>query len=117
MWRCFWRWRTRSTEQASLFDMPPGLPARPRFDGPVYVPALDDRRLTGQLLRIFELMRDGQWRTLPEIEEETDDPAASISAQLRHLRKARFGSHRVDKRRRTSATSGLWEYRLIVNRS
>jgi len=77
-----------------------------RFEGPVN--AQDCARLEGQLRKIHALMIDGCWRTLSEIEAETGDPQASISAQLRHLRKARFGSHFVDKRRRGSA----WEYRL-----
>lgn len=81
-----------------------------RFDGDVYVPALDDERLTGQLGRIFELMRDGEWRTTFEIHDETGDPQASILAQLGHLRKERFGSFLVEKRRRT--LSGTWEYRV-----
>ena len=83
-----------------------------RFDGPAYDPALDRERLTGQLYRVWWLMRDRAWRTLPEIAEATGDPEASISAQLRHLRKARFGAHQVDKRRRGSPKSGLWEYRV-----
>lgn len=58
-----------------------------RFDGSDYRPALDDARLAGQILRIFELMKDGAWRTLGEIAAATGDPQASISAQLRHLRK------------------------------
>lgn len=77
-----------------------------RFEGPVN--AADCARLEGQLRKIYQLMIDGCWRTLSEIEAETGEPQASISAQLRHLRKARFGSHLVDKRRRGSA----WEYRL-----
>ena len=61
-------------------------------------------------------MRDQSWRTLAEIEEETGDPQSSISAQLRHLRKRRFGEHDVDKRRRVSEKScGTWEYRLRIN--
>ena len=91
------------------------IPDRPRFDGWVYDPKLDRMRLTGQIHRIFNLMRDGCWRTLDEIEAETGDPPASISAQLRHLRKVRFGSHTVEKRRRGDGRMGLWEYRLIVN--
>ena len=85
------------------------------FDGPSYNPALDQVRLTGQIKRIFDLIKDGKWRTLPEISYETGDPEASISAQLRHLRKTRFGSHVVDKRRRGEETHGLWEYRLTAN--
>lgn len=83
----------------------------PRFAGAVYDPALDDARLTRQLGRVFEAIRGGEWLTLQDIADATGDPHASISAQLRHLRKARFGSHLVEKRRRT-ATCGTWEYRL-----
>ena len=85
------------------------------FDGPGYDPALDQKRLTGQIKRIFNFMSDGQWRTLGEIAKETGDPEASISAQLRHLKKKRFGSHIVDKRRRGEGSLGLWEYKLIPN--
>jgi hypothetical protein len=81
------------------------------FDGPD-VTAKDTARLTGQLLRISSLMRDGEWRSLPEIAEATGDPEASISAQLRHLRKARFGSNIVERRRRLK-DGGLYEYRVI----
>jgi len=86
-----------------------------RFDGADYTPTLDKLRLTGQLLRVFNLMRDGAWRTLDSIAAATGDPAASISAQLRHLRKQRFGAHDVQKRRHGKKTSGLFEYRVVVN--
>lgn len=89
----------------------------PRFNGSDYEPAKDHARLWGQVLRIFEAMRDGIWRTLPEIRALTGDPEASISAQLRHLRKDRFGAHTVDKRRRGDESAGLWEYQLIPNTS
>lgn len=92
----------------------PGAISAPRFDGPAYEPPQDDRRLTGQLLRVFDLMKDGAWRTLQEIADATGDPHASISAQLRHLRKARFGSHDVEKKSRGERIHGLYEYRLTV---
>ena len=85
------------------------------FDGPVYTRRDDHRRLTGQIKRVFLVMRDGHWRTLSEIEDATGDPAASVSAQLRHLRKEKFGAHTVDKRARGDRQGGLFEYRLIVN--
>lgn len=85
---------------------------KPRFNGSDYDSAKDQDRLTGQIKRIFDLMKDGSWRTLSEIEHSTGDPPASISAQLRHLRKPRFGGFLVDKRRRGAAESGLFEYRL-----
>lgn len=85
-----------------------------RFDGSDYDPAKDDARLTGQILRVFNAMKDGRWRTLGEIEKLTGDPQASISAQLRHLRKSRFGAHQVDKQPRGDRERGLFEYRLII---
>jgi len=85
----------------------------PRFDGPVYDPALDDDRLRRQLGRVSNLMRDGRWRTLYEIAETTGDPQTSISAQIRHLRKPRFGGYIAEKRRRTTQ-GGTWEYRLLA---
>jgi len=82
------------------------------FNGPAYDPIFDKARLTGQILRVYNLMIDGNWRTLDEISRATGDPAASISAQLRHLRKEKFGRHIVDKRARGDRYRGLWEYRL-----
>ena len=86
-----------------------------KFDGPEYVPKYDQKRLTGQIKRVYDLMKDGRWRTLTEIATETKDPEASVSAQLRHLRKPRFGSHIVDKRSRGDRSLGLYEYQLISN--
>ena len=80
-------------------------------DGPAYVPERDWSRLTGQMIRVRSLMLDGQWRTLSAISEATGDPPASVSAQLRHLRKERFGSHIVDRRH---LGNGLFEYRVTV---
>lgn len=98
--------------QRSL-DFEPKLLGPPAdFDGPAYAPRFDRERLTTQLARIRDLMLDGAWRTLREIEAATGYPAASVSAQLRHLRKARFGAYRVTKRRRGAATAGLFEYHV-----
>lgn len=83
-----------------------------RFNGSDYDPELDYKRLTGQIKAIYDLMIDGQFRTLREIEMATGYPQASISAQLRHLRKPRFGSLVINKQRRGERTSGLFEYKL-----
>lgn len=85
-----------------------------RFDGSDYQPVRDDLRLTGQLLRIWRVVQDGHWRTLDEIAARTGDPPASISAQLRHLRKERFGAHTVE---REHVKSGLYRYRVIPNKT
>jgi len=84
-----------------------------RFNGADYIPSRDDARLSGQILRVWECMEDGNWRTLREIANITGDPEASISAQLRHLRKERFGGHEVE---REYVSNGLYKYRLLKSR-
>lgn len=84
----------------------------PDFYGSDYVHEHDHARLTGQLLRVYEVMRDGQWRTLDEIRAITGDLDASISKQLRHLRMEKFGAFTVDKRVRGDRSRGIWEYRV-----
>ena len=86
----------------------------PDFDGATYDRDLDKLRLTGQTHRVFDLMRDGEWRTLAEIEETTHDPQASISARLRDLRKHKFGGFNVQRRHRGNQNRGLYEYRVAA---
>lgn len=68
--------------------------------------------------------RQGLWLTLEEIAAQTEFGEASISAQLRHLRKPRYGRFRVEKRRRNAqredarggATGDFgthWEYLVL----
>jgi hypothetical protein len=100
-------------KQAAFMDFYDKAPATGAgFDGPVYAPAVDYERLTGQLLRVYAAIQDGQWRTLREIAEQTGDPESSVSAQLRHLRKDKFGAFTIEKQPRGDRTIGLWEYRL-----
>ena len=82
-----------------------------RFDGGdgAYDPDRDDVRLAGQIKRVWHAMLVRGWCTLEDLEIATGDPQASISAQMRHLRKNRFGGHTVHRRFKGS---GLWEYRL-----
>jgi len=82
----------------------------PYFDGPAYEPTLDCERLSKQHERLKALMLDGKWRTLGRIADEIHAPESSVSAQLRHLRKPRFGSYTVERRR---VEGGLWEYRVL----
>ena len=79
-------------------------------DGSDIVPERDEIRLTGQLRRVWDLMVDGQERSLGQIAEATGDPESSVSAQLRHLRKPRMGGHTVKKR---YIDQGLFVYKLI----
>jgi DNA-binding transcriptional regulator GbsR (MarR family) len=81
-----------------------------------------------QIEVIRDLMLDarmhGAWMTLAEIAEATQYGEASISAQLRHLRKPQHGHYVVEKRRRYFAESNAameigargvdwrWEYQV-----
>jgi hypothetical protein len=60
------------------------------------------------------------WLTLVELSRLTKYGEASISAQLRHLRKPQYGAFVVEKRRREVAEvlcnvehGPVWEYRLV----
>jgi hypothetical protein len=65
----------------------------------------------------------GAWLTLAELAAMTRYPAASISAQLRHLKKPQFGNYELEKRMRDgsdvysgNAHGVVWEYRLTRRR-
>ena len=89
-----------------------------RTFGPTYNPRLDRDRLFTQMAAVRDFMLGCQgWRTLYEMCAILEDrypgerfPQASVSAQLRHLRKRPFGSYIVNKRRRFR---GLWEYQVL----
>ena len=85
------------------------------FAGSDFEEELDGARLRGQIKAIYDLMKDGSWRTLEEIELafESRYGQASISAQLRNLRKKPLNMT-VLKRRRGQREHGLFEYQLIV---
>jgi len=85
---------------------------KPHFNGPAYDADRDQVRLSNQQERILNTMADRMWRTLAEIERLSNAPQASVSAQLRHLRKPRFGAYIVDRRVR-GGTGALHEYRVL----
>jgi len=98
----------------------PAYPVKPGTYGPDFNQQLDGTRLQTQLEVIADYMAErvilNQWVTLEEIEEATGYTTASISAQLRHLRKPQFGGHTVEKRRRQHANGsvgGTFEYMVI----
>jgi hypothetical protein len=100
-------------------DIPGGLFARKSTGtyGPAYNEARDGNRLQLQQARIRDFMLEGGWHTLAEISEKLESkhghpfPEASISAQLRHLRKPRFGGYIVEKRRKNETAQ--YEYLLL----
>jgi hypothetical protein len=83
------------------------------------------------LRRQREVIRDvmlsagqcGTWLTLDELAKLTLYPPASISAQLRHMRKPRNGAYTVVKRCRTTNKAmraegfgAVWEYSVMQER-
>ena len=86
----------------------------PDFDGETYKPEFDHRRLTGQLRRVFDLMADGEWRTLAQIQRVVGGTEAAVSARLRDFRKEKFGGYKVARRRKGQAERGLHEYQLCL---
>jgi len=89
----------------------------PDFDGFHYEPKKDRYRLAGQMQEIFDVIEKAdKWLTLDEINEyfwgkwSRRLPEASISAQLRNLRKERFGGHDIKGRYRNGTRT--FEYRL-----
>lgn len=99
-----------------LFDWtPPPLPSPSRataFDGRTYAPDRDYERLSGQLKSVFDVMRDGKWRTLRELAAIVEGSEAALSARLRDLRKDKYGAHEV---LREHVEGGLYRYRLVVS--
>lgn len=79
------------------------------FAGSDYDHGRDSQRLERQHERVLRVMQDGQQHTLDGIAEITGDPPASISAQLRHLRRPEFGAHKIVK---TYLGAGLYAYQL-----
>lgn len=82
------------------------------FDG-ASVLGIDTPRLSAQLAKVFNLMRDSRYRTLSEIAAVVGCLETSASARLRDFRKARFGSHTVISRR-VANLADVYEYRLIL---
>lgn len=82
------------------------------FDGQTYDHDRDRERLKGLMLKVYNAMMDGEWRTLRQLTEEIGAGSeASVSARLRDLRKERFGSHTVE---REYIDRGVWKYRLVL---
>ena len=59
------------------------------FNGPEYDPEQDDERLRNQYRRIFDLMKDKQWRTYKEIRRITNTTATVLRLAIRAHEKAR----------------------------
>ena len=89
--------------------------------GPDYRESRDGQRLGDQRDAIRDwMLSHGAWKTPREISRHfaalgVDYPTQSVEAQLRHLRKARFGGYRVPRRKRTvnGRKANYSEYRVL----
>lgn len=84
--------------------------AQEPFDGITYQDK-DYTRLSGQLLRVFEVMKDGRWYGASQLCELANVSPLSITARIRDLRKPKFGSHTIERK---LISGGYHEYRLVV---
>jgi len=103
-------------DQLNLFSGPPKK-VIDKFDGATYEKPKDGERLTTLMGRVYELMRDGKWRTLRQIASKCNGTEASVSARLRDLRKEKFRSRYPSKdviRERVPDGNGLHRYRVVV---
>ncbi len=95
--------------QGSLFPIEHDF-TRAKFDGVTIDPVLDQKRLAGQMKRVFEAMRGGEWFTLSELQAVAGGSEAGVSARIRDLRKKSFGGYTIDRMR--CGESGLFKYRM-----
>lgn len=86
---------------------------RAAFHGDTFDPALDLIRLTTQLERVKALMSDQRWRSLQQIAQLVGGTEASVSARLRDLRKASYGSFQVERKRQGDPRRGFFVYRVL----
>lgn len=113
-WSSIWGKFYRKQREEVVETPEPIIQEPSKFDG-AYVTKEDDARLTAQQQVIFDFMSDGNWKTLRAIANETNYPETSISAQLRNLRKKKFGNHVVNTRHIKGTGRGNYEYQLIPN--
>ena len=79
------------------------------FDGITINDERDNGRLHVQLTEVRRITGNEQWWTLAQLARATGFPEASVSARLRDLRKAKFGSFNVERK---YVERGIWAYRV-----
>jgi hypothetical protein len=84
------------------------------FDGITYKPR-DSIKFGTQLWGVLEVMSDGNWRTIPDLDKKLRligiyATHQGISARIRDLRKAKFGGRKIERR---EIRPRLYEYRLL----
>ena len=80
------------------------------FDGDDYDSTRDKERLTKQRDKIRMYMEGRDYLTVQEVAEFFNYPENSVSAQMRNLRKKKFGGRIVD---REYFGNGLYKFKLM----
>jgi hypothetical protein len=96
--------------QPSLLEWTPPVILGDR-DGETFDRTRDLSRLNDQMMDVYRLMMDGQWRPLFAIASHTGHPEASVSARLRDLRKDKYGGFIVERK---YIANGVHHYRLVL---
>ena len=78
------------------------------FEGATFIASRDEKRLTGQLQAVHQIMSDHDWHTLADLALRCSGSEAGVSARLRALRKLNFTIERRHVER------GLWKYRMVA---
>lgn len=69
---------------------------------------------SSQRLLVWQAVEDGAWHRLAALAARLNLPEQSVSARLRDFRKARYGGHRVDRRRESR---GVYAYRVVKTKT
>lgn len=93
----------------------PALDFTARFDSGIALTPADHERLSKQIDRVHAIVSDGAWYAVSDVRQAiqrrfgVSDPENSIQAQLRNLRKSKFGGYAIERRR----IGNLWEFRMV----
>jgi DNA-binding Lrp family transcriptional regulator len=79
------------------------------FDGEDMDQERDGERLNRQMNIIRERMENAGWLSVQQLSNELGFPATSVSAQIRNLRKDKFGGRYVERRYQGN---GLYQFKL-----
>ena len=79
------------------------------FDGADIDQERDEPRLNRQMNIIRTRMENAGWLSVQQISRELGYPETSVSAQIRNLRKDKFGGRYVERRYQGN---GLYEFKL-----
>ena len=81
----------------------------PDFDGDDYVADRDNARLINQIDKVRMYMENAGYLTVKQIAADLKQPEPSVSAQIRNLRKDRFGARTVNREYRGN---GCYAFKL-----